>query len=293
MAFDKEGLKNALKEHGVKTLDDFNEFMREISKEAIETLLEEEMTDHLGYEKHDQKSKQTKNSRNGKTTKPVKSNYGSISLDVPRDRDSDFQPALVKKRQKDISGLDDKVISMYAKGMTVRDIQEHIKDIYGYEMSPDTISNMTDKVLSKAEEWQERALQRVYSIVFLDATFLKMRKEGRIINVAVYAMLGIDLEGEKECLGLWISESESSKYWLTVLNEIKERGVEDILIFSIDGLPGFSDAIKAVYPNSEIQRCIVHQIRNSMKYVVWKDRKELAKDLKKIYTSVKEEKALN
>lgn len=292
MAIDREGIKKLIKENGIKSLDDFNEFMKEISKEVLESLLDEEMTDHLGYEKHDQKTKQTDNSRNGYNSKDVKSSFGTIPLEVPRDRKSEFNPIIVKKRQKDISGLDEKIISMYAKGMTVRDIQAHIEDIYGYKMSPETISNMTESVLEKAREWQNRPLREIYAITFLDALFLKMRKEGRIVNVAVYAIIGIDLDGNKECFGLWIAETESSKYWLTVLNELKNRGVQDILIFSVDGLSGLSDAIRAVFPKAEIQRCIVHQIRNSLKYVSWKDRKPIAQDLKKIYSAVSEEEAL-
>lgn len=292
MAIDREGIKKLIKENEIKSLDDFNEFMKEISKEVMESLLDEEMTDHLGYEKHDQKTKQTDNSRNGYNSKDVKSSFGTIPLEVPRDRKSEFNPTIVKKRQKDISGLEEKIISMYAKGMTVRDIQAHIEDIYGYKMSPETISNMTESVLEKAREWQNRPLREIYAITFLDALFLKMRKEGRIVNVAVYAIIGIDLDGNKECFGLWIAETESSKYWLTVLNELKNRGVQDILIFSVDGLSGLSDAIRAVFPKAEIQRCIVHQIRNSLKYVSWKDRKPIAQDLKKIYSAVSEEEAL-
>lgn len=292
MALDRDALKKELKEKGVKSLDDFNEYMKEISKDVLEVLLKEEMTDFLGYEKHDQESKTTENTRNGYNSKNVKSSFGSIPLDVPRDRKSEFTPAVVKKRQNDITGFEEKIISMYAKGMTVRDIQSHIKDIYGYEISHETVSNMTESVLEKAKEWQNRPLQEIYPIVFMDALFVKMRKEGRISNVAVYAIIGIDIDGFKDCLGLWIAETESSKYWLTVLNEIKNRGVQDILIFSVDGLSGFSEAIQAVYPHAEIQRCIVHQIRNSLKYVSYKDRKIVASDLKTIYTAVSEDEAL-
>ena len=291
MPIDKEEIKKLIKEKGIDSLEDFNELMREISKEVMETLLDEELTEHLGYEKHDQKSKKTKNSRNGYSSKAVQAKYGLIHIDVPRDRESEFEPKLVKKRQRDISGLDEKIISMYGKGMTVRDIQAHLVDIYGYELSPETISNMTEKVLERAREWQNRPLEELYTILFMDALFLKMRKEGRIINATVYAIIGINVEGNKDCLGLWIAESESFKYWLTVLNELKNRGVKDILIFSVDGLTGLSEAIQAVFPQAEIQRCIVHQIRNSLKYVSWKDRKGIAQDLKKIYTSVSEEAA--
>lgn len=292
MALDREGLKKELKEKGVKTLDDFNAYMRDISKDILEVLLDGEMTEYLGYEKHDHKSKNTDNSRNGYTSKNIKSSFGPVPLDVPRDRKSEFNPAVVKKRQSDITGFEDKIISMYAKGMTVRDIKAHIADIYGYEMSHETISSMTAGVLEKAKEWQQRPLQDIYPIVFLDALFLNMRKEGTISKVAVYAIIGIDLEGNKECLGLWIAETESSKYWLTVLNELKNRGVEDVLIFSVDGLTGLSEAIGAAFPHAEIQRCIVHQIRNSLKYVPWKERKTVAADLKVVYTAASEEAGL-
>lgn len=292
MVLDREALKKEVKEKGIKTLDDFNDYMRDISKEVLEVLLDGEITEFLGYEKHDQKSKETDNSRNGYSGKKVKSTFGPIPLEVPRDRKSDFKPVVVKKRQSDISGFEDKIISMYAKGMTVRDIQSHIADIYGYEISHETVSSMTAGVLEKAKEWQQRPLQEIYPIIFLDALFLNMRKEGTISKVAVYAIIGIDLEGNKECLGLWIVETESSKYWLTVLNELKNRGLQDVLIFSVDGLSGLSEAISAAFPQAEIQRCIVHQIRNSLKHVPWKDRKSVATDLKTIYTASSEKAAL-
>jgi putative transposase len=290
---EKDELKKLLKEKKIKSLDDFNAFMRDISKEVLETLFDGEMSEFLGYERYDQKSKETDNSRNGHSQKQVKSKFGAIDLEVPRDRKSDFEPAVVKKRQRDISGLEEKIISMYAKGMTTRDIQAHIDDIYGYELSAETISNITDKVLERAKEWQGRPLKGLYSIVFMDAMFLKMRTEGHVRNVAVYAVVGIDLEGVKEVLGLWIAETESSKFWLTVLNEVKNRGVEDILIFSVDGLTGISEAIRAVYPQAEIQRCVVHQIRNSLKYVSWKERKVVARDLKSVYKAATEKEALS
>jgi len=292
MGLDREALKKELKEKGVKSLDDFNEYIRGISKDILEVLLEGEITEFLGYEKHDQQSKETDNSRNGYSGKKVKSTFGQIPLNVPRDRKSEFNPVIVKKRQSDISGFEDKIISMYAKGMTTRDIQLHIADIYGYEISHETISAMTTSVLEKAKEWQQRLLKEIYSIIFLDALFVNMRREGMISKVAVYGIIGIDLEGNKEALGLWIVESESSKYWLTVLNELKNRGLQDVLIFSIDGLPGLSEAITTVFPKAEIQRCIVHQIRNSLKHIPWKERKDVATDLKSIYTASSEKAAM-
>ena len=292
MSIDKEALRKFIKENNIKSKDDFNELMQSITKTVVETMLDEELTEHLGYSKHDTKSKKISNSRNGYSPKKVNSKHGEFDLEVPRDRDSDFVPKIIEKRKKDLTGIEDKIISMYARGMTVRDIQAHIYEIYSYDISSETVSNITDSVLEKAQDWQNRPLDPIYPICFLDATFLKMRKEGRIINIAVYAIIAINTAGCKECLGLWISESESAKFWLKVLNDLKNRGVKDILIFSVDNLPGISEAIQAVFPEAEIQKCIVHQIRNSLKFVVWKDRKELARDLKKIYTSITEEKAL-
>jgi transposase-like protein len=292
LVFEKEELKKLIKEKKLKTLNDFNDFMRQISKEVLEGLLDGEMTDLLGYKKHDQEAKKTDNARNGFSPKAVNSKFGKIDLEVPRDRQADFDPIVVKKRQKDISGLEEKIISMYAKGMTTRDIQAHIHDIYGYELSPETISTMTDRIMDKAREWQNRPLQPIYSVVFMDALFLKMRCEGQVRNVAIYSILGIDLEGQKECLGLWICETESAKYWISVLNELKNRGIEDVLIFAVDGLSGLSDALQAAFPQAEVQRCIVHQIRNSLRYVSWKERKAMARDLKGIYKAASEKEAL-
>jgi putative transposase len=251
MVLDRDKLKKLLKEKGVKDLDDFNAFMREVSKDVVETLLEEELTDHLGFEKHDQKAKVIDNSRNGYTPKTVKSKFGEIGLDVPRDRRSEFEPQIVKKRKKDISGLEEKIISMYARGMTTRDIQAHIKDLYSYEISPDTVSAITDKVVDRAREWQSRPVEPIYAVVYMDAVFLKMRTEGHVRNVAVYTIIGINLDGQKECLGMWVCETESAKYWLSVLNELKNRGLEDVLIFSVDNLKGISEAIEAASPRQK------------------------------------------
>lgn len=288
MLFDREALKKEVKEKGIKNLDDFNDYMSEVSKEILEVLSEGELTDLLGYDKYDHKSKQTDNARNGYSKKKVKSKFGAIDLEVPRDRKSEFEPKIVRKRQNDISGIEDKIISMYAKGMTVRDIKAHIEDIYGYELSPDTISSMTDSVLERAREWQQRPVNEIYTILFLDAVFTNMRLEGVITKVAVYAILGIDLNGEKDCLGLYIAETESSKFWLRVLNELKIRGLKDVLIFSVDDLPGISEAIEASFPKADIQKCIVHQIRNSLKYVSRKELNEVAADLRAVYTASSE-----
>lgn len=286
-----DSIVDLFKNSNVKDLDDFNKVLQDIAKQGIEALLAGELTEHLGYEKHDYKNKNTSNSRNGFSRKDLNSQIGKFSIEIPRDREGEFETKLIKKRQKDISGLDEKVISMYAKGMSTRDIQTYISEIYSYQLSPESVSNITDKVLPELKEWQERPLEPVYPIVFMDATFVKVRREGRVKNIACYAILGIRLDGKKECLGLWISESESASFWLNVMNNLKNRGVKDILIFAVDGLKGLPEAINTAFPQSEVQKCIVHQIRNSCKYVPWKDRKAVIKDLKSIYQAPSEEAA--
>lgn len=290
---DKEKLLKLYEDGKVKSTEDLQDVLRDLTKEVIETLHEGELTDHLGYKKNEQNKSEEKNYRNGSSGKKVKSHTGEIALKLSRDRNGTFDPKVVKKHQKDITGIETKVISMYAKGMTNRDISQHIFDIYGYELSAETISNITDTVIEKAKEWQSRPLQALYPIVFLDAFVIKMRVDRHVRNVSVYGIIGIDLEGRKECLGLYFSESESAKYWLTVMNELKNRGLEDVLIFAVDNLTGLSEAIQAAFPKAEIQKCIVHQIRNSLKFVPWKERKEVARDLKTIYTASTEEAALD
>ena len=256
-------------------------------KVVIQTASQEELTSHLGYDKHQEST--TSNYRNGYNEKTIKSKYGNIDVEIPRDRESTFEPQLVKKREILLNGSEDMIISLYTKGMSVRDIQLHLDDLYGYELSTQTISNITEKVIEKAKEWQVRPLEKIYPIIFMDATILKIRVDRVVKNIACYIMLGVTLEGKKEIIGIWIGENETSKYWLTVLNDIQKRGVKDVLIFAIDGLNGFSEAISAVYPKAEIQRCIVHQIRSSLKFVSWKDRKAVAKDLKAVYSAYTEE----
>ena len=288
--FDKEKLNQLLKEKGVKSTEDLQELLRDMTKEVIDALYEGEMTDHLGYEKHERVvDTGEKNARNGKGKKTVTSHLGELELEPPRDRNGTFDPQVVKKRQKDISGIEDKVISMYAKGMSTRDISSHIYDIYGHKLSAETISTITDKVIERAREWQSRPLERIYPIVFMDGIVVKLRKDGSVRNATVYVILGIDLEGNKSCLGLYIAETESAKYWLTVMNELQNRGVEDVLIFSVDNLIGISEAIETAFPKAQIQKCIVHQIRNSLRYVSWKERKDVAADLKQIYKAATEE----
>jgi len=282
-----EELKKQLASGEITSLDDITAEFKNILKEVIQTASQEELTSHLGYDKHQESS--TSNARNGYNEKTINSKYGQFDVAIPRDRDSSFEPQLVKKREVLLDGSEDLILSLYTKGMSVRDIQLHLDDLYGYELSTQTISNITEKVIEKANEWQSRPLDQIYPIIFMDATVLKIRVDRVVKNIAAYIMLGITLEGKKEIIGIWIGENETSKYWLTVLNDIQKRGIQDVLIFAIDGLNGFNEAIKAVYPQAEIQRCIVHQIRSSLKFVSWKDRKAVAKDLKSVYSALNEE----
>ena len=285
----KEELRRQIKEGKEISLDGILDEFKALLRESIQAASEAEMDEHLGYEKH-QKSDNS-NYRNGTNKKTLKSKYGDVDVAIPRDRDGSFEPQLVKKRETLLNGSEDLILSLYTKGMSVRDIQHHLDDLYGYQLSEQTISNITSRIIEKAKEWQNRPLEPIYPIVFMDATVLKIRVDRVVKNIAAYIMLGITLEGKKEILGIWIGENETSKYWLTLLNELKNRGVDDVLIFAIDGLNGFNQAIEAVYPKAEIQRCIVHQIRSSLRYVSWKDRKAVATDLKTVYTALTEEDA--
>jgi putative transposase len=288
---DRGTIKEFIKENDIKDIIQLNNVIKKMMGAMIEEMLEVERDDYLGYPKHERK-KETENLRNGYTPKTVRSSQGDIKLDIPRDRDGQFEPELIRKHQNDISQIEDKIISMYARGMTVRDIQSHLEDIYGAEISAQTISNMTDKILPKVEEWRNRALKEIYSIVYIDGQRFKVRSDGQVKEKTVYTVLGIDIDGNKDILGLWIADTESAKYWLSVLTDIKNRGVKDILIMTSDDLPGIEDAIKAVYPESVYQGCVVHLIRNSLKYVSHKDRKEFSSDMKFIYKAPTEESAL-
>ena len=260
--------------------------LKDLLGDTIQGMLEAELEDKLGYSKYDYAaSKDTDNNRNGYSKKTVTSSMGGIELDIPRDRNGEFDPQIVKKHQTDISSIEDQVLSMYAKGMTTRDISEHLMSVYGVEASSTMISKMTDKILPIAKEWQNRPLSSKYAVVFMDAVHYNVRQDNAIIKKAVYIVIGIRLDGEKEVMGMWVGGNESAKYWLGVLNEIKNRGTEDILIVSVDGLTGFADAIHAVYPKTEIQRCIIHQIRYSTRFVSYKDIKTFMADLKQVYQS--------
>jgi len=258
---------------------------QELKKRLVERALEGEMTDHLGYEKHSSAGRDGGNSRNGKTRKRIKTGEDELEIEVPRDRDGSFSPKLVPKGRRRLPGFDDKVIALYARGMTTREIQSGLKEIYGVEVSPSLISAVTDSVLEDVKAWQSRPLDPVYPIVYLDAIHVKMRSSGHVQNTAVYVALAINLEGNKELLGLWVGESEGAKFWLSVLTELRNRGVQDILIAAVDGLKGFPEAIESIYPKTQIQLCIVHMIRNSMRYVPWKERKKVAAELRTIYTA--------
>ena len=273
-----------------------NGLLKQLTKRLVERTLEAELTNHLGYEPHEQKGRGTGNSRNGKGRKAVKSETGEIDIQVPRDRNGTFEPKLVKKRQRRLEGFDDKVLALYSRGLSTRGIQEQLEELYGVDVSPTLISNVTNAIMDDVRAWQSRPLSSVYPILYFDALFVKSRQEGPVKNKAVYLALGINLDGEKELLGLWIAETEGSKFWLSVFNEIKNRGVQDCFIACVDGLKGLPEAIESVFPETQVQLCIVHKLRNSFKYVPWKDRKAVAKDLKAVYgaATIKEaEHALN
>ncbi|MFR4351709.1 MAG: IS256 family transposase [Roseburia sp.] len=282
-------IQQLLQEYDIETAEDIQDALKDLLGGTIKEMMEAEMDDHLGYQKSERSD--SDDYRNGYKSKRVNSSYGSMDIDVPQDRKSTFEPQIVKKRQKDISDIDQKIISMYAKGMTTRQISETIEDIYGFETSEGFISDVTDKILPQIEDWQNRPLDEVYPILYIDAIHYSVRDNGVIRKLAAYVILGINTEGKKEVLSITVGDNESSKYWLSVLNELKNRGVKDILIICADGLSGIKEAIAAAFPKTEYQRCIVHQVRNTLKYVPDKDRKAFAADLKMIYHASDEEKA--
>lgn len=288
----KEVLRKMIDDGNLKTAGDLHSYLKDMFKDALQEMLEAELEVELGYSKGDKKNKHTNNRRNGYTQKTVKTQFGELPIEVPRDRNSEFEPVVVPKNKRNISGIEDKVISLYARGMSTRDIHDQVKDIYGIELSADMVSKITNRIIPEIKEWQNRPLDTVYPFVFMDAIHYKVREDGQIKNKAAYVVLGVDLDGFKDILGIWIGENESSKFWLGVLNDLKNRGVQDVLIFSVDGLTGIKEAITAAYPKSEIQRCIIHQLRNSFKYVSYKHLREFANDFKSVYKAVNEEEAL-
>lgn len=283
--------KMLIEEYQPETVQDLQEALKDLLGDTMEQMLKAELDEHLDYEYGEKPL--SLNTRNGSSKKTVKSSYGNIDLNIPRDREGSFEPQALKKYQKDISNIENQIISMYAKGMTTRDISTHIKEIYGFGISESMVSKITNKILPTIEEWQNRPLEKVYPFVFLDAIHYHVRENNIVVKKAVYIALGYNTEGYKEILGMWVGENESSKYWLLVLNQLKERGLEDILIVSTDNLSGFSQAIESVYPKTEIQKCVIHQIRNSTKFVSYRDIKELMKDLKTVYKASTEELALS
>ncbi|MNE08538.1 Transposase, Mutator family [compost metagenome] len=288
----KEQLRAFIKENKLVTAQDAQNALKELFAETLQEMLEAEMDTHLGYEKHEVKAKMTPNSRNGKSKKTVVSEYGEQEISVPRDRLCEFEPLVVQKHQKNVTGIEDQIIALYAKGVSTREIQDHLQNLYGIEVSPAFISNVTNKIVPLIKEWQNRPLQGVYAVVYMDAIHFKVKQDGAIVNKAAYMVIGIDLDGNKDVLGMWIGENETSKFWLSVLNDLKNRGVLDILIICVDNLNGFSEAISACYPKTEIQKCIIHQIRNCTRYVSYKDLKKVTADLKPIYKAATEQGAL-
>lgn len=289
----KNKLRELLSVMDVEDMSDLKSLFKEMVGEVLENGLEAELDDELGYTRYDYRNKDTENSRNGHSRKTMKTSAGDLEIAVPRDRNGEFEPCLIKKNETTLSGdIEEKIISMYAKGMTTNDISAHIEDIYGIEVSDSLVSRITDKILPVVKEWQQRPLESIYAVVFMDAIHYNVRCEGRIVKKAVYIAIGINMDGIKEVLGMYVGENESAKYWLSILNGLKNRGVEDILITCIDGLTGFPEAINAVFPKTEIQQCVIHQIRNSTKYVSYKDIKALMADLKRVYGAVDEETAL-
>lgn len=290
-----EGKRNIIRglidEYGIETAEDIQAALRDLLGGTIKEMMESEMDEHLGYEKSERSDND--DYRNGYKKKRINSSYGSMEIEVPQDRQSSFEPQVVKKHQKDISDIDQKIISMYAKGMTTRQISDTLMDIYGFEASEGLISDVTDKLLPQIEEWQTRPLDSVYPVIFIDAIHYSVRDNGVIRKLAAYVMLGISVEGKKEVLTIQVGENESSKYWLSVLNELKNRGVKDILIICADGLTGIKEAIAAAFPDTEYQRCLVHQVRNTLKYVADKDKKLFSADLKKIYNAASEQSGRN
>lgn len=268
-----------------------NGLLKQMTKKLVEKALEKELTNHLGYSKKSTKGNNSGNSRNGYSDKTIKGDFGEVQIQVPRDRTSNFNPQIIEKGQRRFTGFDDKIISMYSRGMSTREIENHIKDIYGVNISAELVSNVTAGVLDEVKEWQNRILEPIYPIVYLDALVIKVKDEGHVRNKSVYLVMGVNIDGHKELLGMWIEKTEGAKFWLKVITDLKNRGVEDIYIACVDGLKGFPEAINSIFPQTEVQLCIVHMIRNSLKYVSYKDRKNIASDLKMIYKAPTEEKA--
>lgn len=293
-----EMMKEYVRSQNFKSTDEVMSAMKEMFKDVLQEVMECELSEELGYEKSQRESnngssKVSKNYRNGYSQKTVKTQLGEVELKIPRDRNGEYEPKIIGKYNRNVDGMEEKILSLYACGMSQRDIAEQIKNLYDIEISPELVSKISEKILPEVTAWQNRPLEKVYPFIFMDAIHYKVRENHQYITKAAYVVLGITLEGTKDILGIWIGENESSKFWLNVLNELKARGVNDVFLFCVDGLKGFREAISAVYPNAHIQRCVIHQIRSSTKYVGYKDIKQLMSDLKKVYQAVTEEEALN
>ncbi len=289
---DQELIDNLLKDY--KNPEDLigdNGLLKQLTKQLLERAMAAELTEHVGYEKHDPAGKHSGNSRNGSSAKTMKGSFGRLPLEIPRDRNGTFEPQIIEKHQTHFTGFDANIISLYARGLSTREIQQHLEEIYHVEVSPALISNVTDAVIEEVKAWQNRQLDAVYPIVYLDAIQFKVRDNGHVRNKAIYLAIGISVSGLKEVLGLWIAQTEGAKFWLQVVTELKNRGVKDIFIACVDGLKGFPEAIESVFPQTEVQLCIVHLVRHSLNYVGWKERKQVAADLKTIYSSATEAEA--
>lgn len=294
MAIDNELLDRLLTDFEYTKPEDLigeTGLLKQLTKSLLERVLQAELTDHLGHEKHAPVTTKGGNARNGNSKKTIKGEFGKMPIEIPRDRDSSFEPLIIAKGQTRFSGFDDKIISLYARGMTTREIQGHLEDIYSIDVSPSLISSVTDAVTDEVKIWQNRPLDAVYPIVYMDAVRIKVRDNGHVSNKAVYLALGVTMDGVKEVLGMWVAENEGAKFWLQVVTELQNRGVQDIFIACVDGLKGFPEAIETVFPRTQVQLCIVHMVRNSLKYVSWKQRKEVATDLKTIYQAATAEQA--
>ena len=289
----KELLREYIKEQNFTSPNEILNALKDMFRDVLQESLEAEMDEALGYGKYDSSIKSVDNSRNGYSKKTVKTELGPVEINIPRDRNGEFEPKIIPKHQRSVNGIEEKILGLYATGMTTRDISEQVKELYGVDVSAETVSNITNRILPLVAEWQSRPLEKTYSFVFMDAIHYKVREDKQVVIKAAYVVIGVNLDGEKEVLGIWIGANESSKFWLSVLNDLKNRGVQNVLIFCVDGLNGFKEAIGATFQFAKIQRCIIHQIRSSMKYIPYKDRKAFIADLKCVYTAVNEEIAMD
>jgi len=288
----KELMREFVKEQNFTNATDVLTAMKEMFKDVLQEALDAEMDSHLGYDKYNVTEKLGENSRNGHSKKTIKSELGPVELNIPRDRLGEFEAKIVPKHERNVTGIEEKIIGLYAKGMTTHDISDQIKELYDVDISAETVSNITNRIMPLVADWQTRPLEKRYSFVFMDAIHYKVREDKQIVTKAAYVVVGVSMDGVKEVLGIWVGANESSKFWLGVLNDLKNRGVDDVLIFCVDGLSGFQEAINSVYPFAKIQRCIVHQIRASVKYIPYKDKKAFVTDLKTVYGAVTEEQAM-